>query len=366
MYYIGVMSGTSLDGIDAVLAQEINDNLQIIETISENFPDDLKEELKSLLKTFTIHLKNLGKIQTYLSYCYAETINKLIEKSGVNRKEINAIGCHGQTIFHDPRSKYPFSMQIGNGNIIAAETGITTIMDFRGMDIALGGDGAPLAPGFHQDCFFSDSENRVILNLGGIANITIINSDPNKVIGFDTGPANCLMDLWIQYKLGKKYDKNGEWAKTGKVNNNLLKSFLNECYFNQEPPKSTGKELFNLDWLNNKLNDFSDIRPEDIQATLCELTAKSIADEVLKHAPEVNAVYSCGGGAFNNYFQKRLSHYLPGVKVSTTIELGIAPQWVESIAFAWLARQRFEKKTGNIPRVTGAKKSAILGSVYIA
>ena len=363
-YYIGVMSGTSLDGIDAALVKDENEKLQLVESYSQQFPDDLKNDLEHLLSNFNIHLKKLGEIETFLSHCYSECINKLIEISNVAKEDITAIGCHGQTVFHSPREKYSFTMQLVDGNIIAAETGIPTVVDFRRMDIAVGGDGAPLAPGFHQGYLCSENENRVILNLGGIANVTILDNQGDNVLGFDNGPANCLMDLWIQKCKNQKYDINGEWAASGEINNQLLGDLLNEEYFALVPPKSTGKELFNLNWLDKKLKSYSDIKNNDIQATLCELTAVSIANDIKKYSPNANALYICGGGAFNKQLQKRFKHLLPNLKVATTMELGIDPQWVEAIAFAWLAKMRIENKPANLPSVTGAKKKVLLGVIY--
>ena len=364
MYYIGVMSGTSLDGIDAVLVKDNNGKLEVIRTITKSYPDELKADLENLLINFTVHLKKLGEIEVFLSYCYSDCINELIDNTNISKKDITAIGCHGQTVFHSPRGKYPFTMQLVDGNIIAAKTSIPTVVDFRRMDMALGGDGAPLAPGFHQECLRSNNEKRVILNLGGIANITILDNSGEDVIGFDNGPANCLMDLWIQKCKKLKYDKNGEWAKSGKVNNQLLETLLGDEYFKLSPPKSTGKELFNLKWLNDNLTNFSTVNSENIQATLCELTAKSIAADINRYCPEAEALYSCGGGAFNKYLHERMSKYLPTVKISTTEELGIDPLWVEAVAFAWLAKLRIENKSGNLTSVTGASAKALLGTIY--
>ncbi|HJO91800.1 MAG TPA: anhydro-N-acetylmuramic acid kinase [Victivallales bacterium] len=364
MYYIGIMSGTSLDGIDAVLVKDVNDKLVFSDSYTTSFPKDLKQDILELLLTFKVHLLKLGEIDSRLGICYADAVNELLKKSGVEHKEVNVIGCHGQTVFHSPRGSFPFTMQIGDGNKVAGLTGIKTVNDFRRMDMAFGGDGAPLAPAFHFGYLSSDQENRIILNLGGIANITVLSNRRNDVLGFDTGPANCLMDLWIQKCKGLKYDEDGKWASSGKVNKQLLDELLKESYFQFEPPKSTGKELFNIEWLENELSKLNDIKQEDVQATLCDFTAKTVADAVLKYSPETEAVYSCGGGAFNKYFQQRLGYYLKEVKISVTDELGIPVQWVEAIAFAWLAKQRVESKPGNIPSVTGASEKVLLGAVY--
>lgn len=356
------MSGTSLDGVDAVLVSIKNDNIEVIRSMSHDFPSDLVDDLKGLLEAGIVSLQKLGEINYRLGLVYANCVNDLILKAGINSDEVKAIGCHGQTVFHDPRSKYPFSMQLGDGNVLAAKTGIDSIMDFRGMDIAYGGEGAPLTPAFHQKFFREANEKRVILNLGGIANVTVLN-DAN-IFGFDTGPANCLIDLWIQNELGKKFDENGDWARSGKIQNELLNLFMDEEYFKFEAPKSTGKELFNLDWIKEKLVDFPNISNKDVQATISELTARSIAEAIQFYASDIEAIYICGGGAFNLYLRERLSHYMPKIKISTTSDLGIPEQLVESVAFAWLAYQRVNELPGNLSSVTGSDKSAILGCVY--
>ena len=364
MYYIGIMSGTSVDGIDAVLVEDTSSGLKMVGQYTCEFPSDLKKDIIQLLASFQVHLKKLGEIDVRLGICYAEAVNALLRETKVKPKDVLAIGCHGQTVYHNPRGEFPFTMQIGDGNRVNALTGIKTICDFRRMDVAFGGDGAPLAPAFHNGYLYSETESRVILNLGGIANITILNEDESKVLGFDTGPANCLMDLWIQKIKNMKYDKNGLWAKSGNVNVKLLNELCSEEYFCLPPPKSTGKELFNLSWLEGKLIKFNNLKSEDIQATLCDFTAKTVSDSIMKYAPLCQAVYSCGGGSSNTYFQGRLSYFLKGIKVSTTDELGVPVQWVEAIAFAWLAKRRVEGKYGNIPSVTGAKAKVQLGAIY--
>ncbi|MCY1634586.1 anhydro-N-acetylmuramic acid kinase [Marinifilum sp. D737] len=359
--YIGVMSGTSVDGIDAVLVTINDGKIKVLNSVSQDFPDDLSDDVKNLLKTGETSLKKLGEIDHRLALSYADCVNKLILDSGVERAKIVAIGCHGQTVYHAPGGKYPFTMQIGDGNLLAAKTGITSIVDFRRMDMAFGGEGAPLTPAFHHEHFRSENESRVILNLGGIANITVLGK--NEVIGLDTGPANCLIDLWIQNKRGERYDSNGDWARSGQVNEELLSLLLEESYFSLYAPKSTGKELFNMDWLSHKLSNYIDITDEDVQATLTELTVKTIANEVNIYAKDVEAIYVCGGGAYNVYLLERLRNYLPKVKVLPTTELGIPVQLVEAVAFSWLAYRRINEKAGNLHSVTGAEKDVLLGVV---
>jgi len=363
-YYIGIMSGTSMDGIDAVLVAFEKDKLQHIADHTIPFPNALQKDLEELIGSFQTNLKEIGEIDHQLGLCYAEAVNGLLQKSGFEASQIEAIGCHGQTVFHAPEGAYPFTMQLGDGNLIAARTGIRTIMDFRRMDMAVGGGGAPLAPAFHQYFLNDPSEKRCILNLGGIANITILQEDETQVIGFDTGPANCLMNSWIKQQKGLEYDKDGQWAKSGTVHMPLLEKLLQEPYFKLAAPKSTGRELFNLSWLKEKLEAFPNMKEEDIQATLLELTAKSVADAIKNVAPETEAVYVCGGGAFNAVLMERLSFHLHNRKLGTTDELGVHPQWVEAIAFACLAMRRMSNQHGNLPSVTGARKKVLLGTIY--
>ena len=360
--YIGIMSGTSVDGIDAVLVSFIKNKVKVEGSISQNFPEDLACDIRHLLKTGEASLRKLGEIDHRLALAYADCVNCLLVKFGIKKEQVLAIGCHGQTVYHSPKGKYPFSMQIGDGNLLAAKTGITTVTDFRRMDMAFGGEGAPLTPSFHNEQFRLSNENRVILNLGGIANITVLNK--NKPVGMDTGPANCLIDLWIQNKKGKKYDVNGDWARSGTVHEDLLNDLLQEKYFSLTAPKSTGKELFNLDWLDKRLTRYPDVLDEDVQATLTELTVKSIVKEIFTYAQDVDAIYICGGGAYNDYLLERLAFYLPEIKIMKTDSLGIPEQLVEAVAFAWLAHRRINEKTGNLPCVTGAESEVVLGAIY--
>jgi anhydro-N-acetylmuramic acid kinase len=362
--YTGIMSGTSMDGVDVVLVSFNNSQIQLIGTYSQPFPESLKATLSNMLNSNETSFQELGETEHQLALCYAEAVIHLLNKVSVKPEQVTAIGCHGQTIFHDPDCKYPFTTQLGDGNLLAAKTGIKTIADFRRMDMAFGGQGAPLVPAFHQKYFYNTNENRVILNLGGIANITILSPDDKKVLGFDTGPANCLMDSWIKNNKGKLYDKDGTWAASGNINKKLLTEMLKEPYFSQPVPKSTGRELFNLKWLEKTTSKFQALKPEDIQATLLELTAYTVSQEIQKHAPKTDALYVCGGGAYNLQLLKRLSLHLKNIKVSTTEDLGLPPQQVEAIAFAWLAMRRIKNQTGNLPSVTGASKEVLLGTIY--
>jgi len=362
--YIGIMSGTSMDGIDAVLVSFDAKRINIIGAYTQDFPGALKDDLFQFLNTRQSTLPKLGEVDHRLALCYAEAVAGLLKKTGVKAEEIEAIGCHGQTVFHEPSSPFPFTMQLGDGNLLAAKTGIKTVADFRRMDMAFGGEGAPLVPAFHQDFFFSRSERRVILNLGGIANLTLLAEDEAKVLGFDTGPANCLMDSWIYHVKHEKFDKDGKWAASGTVRAELLDEMLSEPYFEQAVPKSTGRELFNLEWLNERTLKIGTMREEDVQATLLELTAFSVARAIKQYAPGTDAVYVCGGGAYNCYLLERLAVNLKGVKVATTEKLGVAPQQVEALAFAWLAMQRVNNLPGNLPSVTGATQKVLLGVIH--
>ncbi|MFV0591575.1 MAG: anhydro-N-acetylmuramic acid kinase [Draconibacterium sp.] len=362
--YIGIMSGTSMDGIDVVLVAFENDKIQDVRLHTQSFPGKLKAALTALITTYQTSLEKIGETERRLTLCYADAVHQLLIKSGINSEDVIAMGCHGQTVFHAPVGRFPFTMQLVDGNLLAAKTGIRTVVDFRRMDMAFGGQGAPLVPAFHQAFLKSRQENRVILNLGGIANITVLSDDDDKVLGFDTGPANCLMDAWIQYIKGEKFDKDGGWAASGHIIPALLEKMLGENYFSLSAPKSTGRELFNLDWLNRHLKEIKEFKNEDVQATLLELTATSVAEAVKKYAPDTNAMYVCGGGAFNQFLMKRFGFHLPGIRVSGTEKLGLPPQQVEATAFAWLAMRRIKNLSGNLPSVTGAGRKVLLGTIY--
>lgn len=369
MLYIGIMSGTSLDGIDCVLCDfDDRNKVKIIANHSIKFSNALHKDLEQLLTTFTIHLKQLGELEVRLATDYAKAVKELLDKSAVKAQDIIAIGCHGQTVFHEPLGDYPFSLQLVDGNKLAALTGIKVVCDFRRMDMAFGGSGAPLTPAFHQGFLNSAQEKRVILNLGGIANITILDPNNSKVIGFDTGPANCLMDLWVQDKFKLPYDANGEIANTGQIIPPLLQSMLNESYFKLTAPKSTGKEVFHLAWIQYHLHlsQTASNSSQDILRTLLELTAITVADAIKGYANHgVDAIYACGGGAYNKLLLKRIAT-LANTKVDTTNILGINVDLVESVAFAWFAKQRIEGKTANYSSVTGSSRRCQLGAIYEA
>ena len=358
--YIGLMSGTSLDGIDVALVDFNQSQPKLLETFYQAYTPSLRQEVLTLCQSGPDEINRLGELDVKLGKEFAEAINQLLKNKAIPPQKIRAIGSHGQTIRHHPEKH--FTLQIGDPNIIAAETGITTIADFRRRDIACGGQGAPLVPAFHHSMFAKEKSNRIILNLGGIANITILPAD-GRIFGFDTGPANTLLDAWIEKNLQKSSDEKGMWAAQGKVNHALLNNLLNDDYFKRPPPKSTGREYFHLKWLQSYLT--TTLAPVDIQATLVELTAQSILDAVRQHIVEGD-ILVCGGGVHNEFLMSRLTALGERFMISSTHKFGVDPDWVEAIAFAWLAKQTLAGKPGNIPAVTGAKTNSILGAIYQA
>lgn len=364
--YIGLMSGTSADGIDAALVDFTQNKPAIIATHFAPYSASLKEKIHALTSPGDDEIHRLGELDHQLGLAFAEAANMLIAQHNVTADAIKAIGSHGQTVRHFPHEPYRFTLQIADPNIIAAKTGITTVADFRRKDIAHGGQGAPLVPAFHQSILHDQQQDRVIVNIGGIANVSILwKQQPEQILGFDTGPGNVLMDSWIMQQQQKTHDEQGEWAASGKVNNALLELCLQDLYFNLPPPKSTGREHFNAAWLEKRLRELNhNVSPADVQATLAELTAKSIVEATLPHL-DAGEMLVCGGGARNTHLMSRLSDIAaPHFRVKTTHEYGIDPDWMEAIAFAWLAKQTLERKPGNVPSVTGAKKAAVLGGVY--
>lgn len=364
--YIGVMSGTSLDGIDIALVDITDDNITFIAGECYPFPNEVKMALWQLCQQSSCTLLQLGELDHRLGQLYADSINNFINKYHLDRQKIGAIGCHGQTIYHSPNGEYPFTMQIGDANIIAAKTGITTVADLRRKDMAYGGQGAPLVPAFHQAIFSAPDKNRIILNIGGISNITVLS--PNQpIIGFDTGPGNLLLDSWIMRHLNQPYDKDAQWAKTGIINQSLLQHLLNEPYFHMPYPKSTGRELFNINWLLQKLINYTPA-PKDVQATLVELTVNATIQAINKQLTLSdnlpNELLICGGGAKNPLIIERFSKLLEDWSVLTTDQLNIDSSFIEAMAFAWLAYCRIHNLPSNITTVTGATKAISLGVIY--
>lgn len=363
------MSGTSLDGIDVALTSlSESGEFQLVTAQTFPFSETLYRKLQLLIVNQTSKLQDLGEIDIALGQLIGLSINKLLVAQQLDAKDITAIGSHGQTIFHYPLGEFPFSLQIGDASLIAEITGITTIADFRQRDIAAGGQGAPLVPAFHQSLFSTIDEDRVIVNIGGISNITLLPASSDEpVIGFDTGPGNVLLDYWTKLQLNRPYDHSGEWAASGKCNSELLRELLDEAYFKQAVPKSTGRELFNQQWCEAKLARYNQqIPPADIQATLTELSAQTIANDITTYAKSYTSVFICGGGAHNNHLMSRLQALLGDKKVTTTTALELHPDWVEASAFAWLAYRTINKQSGNLPSVTGAKRPVVLGAIYPA
>lgn len=360
--YIGLMSGTSLDGIDAGLVDLSNDQTKVLAFHYQPFPAELRQQIHQLSQPDQpVLLEEYGAIDAELGQLFAEVALVLLDKAKVPATSICAIGSHGQTVYHAPNGPHGFSLQIGDPNRIAEITGITTVADFRRRDIAAGGQGAPLVPAFHHAMFSRPDQAITVLNIGGIANITVLKQD--VILGFDTGPGNTLMDYWCLQNLGQNYDANGNWASKGKANDELLSHLLDDTYFRAIPPKSTGKEYFSPTWLEQKLSPFRAGPAEDIQATLCQFTANNIADAILKYAADSHEILVCGGGVHNLQLLSMLRERLPAPMTSTA-EYGIDPDHVEAIAFAWLAKQTLHNRPGNLCSVTGARTPVVLGGIY--
>lgn len=363
-FFIGLMSGTSLDGIDCCLVKFTDDEILTVAFHYTPYSEELKHRLLTLsCPGRSINLNDYGKLDAELGKLYAASVQALLEQTGLQASSIKAIGSHGQTVFHAPTPPFPFTLQIGDPNIIAEATGITTVADLRRRDIAANGQGAPLVPAFHQAVFSSVAEHRCVVNIGGIANITVLPANGTRpVIGFDTGPGNILSDLWIKQHKGKELDAGGEWAKSGRIEGDLAIQLKQDAYFHAKPPKSTGREYFSSAWLN-QVTDLSNYAPEDVQATLVYLTAGTIGDAIKQHAPETERILICGGGAHNAFLLELLKLEL-ALPVETTENYGINPDHVEAAAFAWLARQTLNHQPGNLTAVTGASRPVILGGIY--
>lgn len=370
--YIGVMTGTSMDGVDIVATSF--EPLTLHATLTVPFDPELRDELMALTLPDDNEIDRMGKADVALAQMIGQGVNQLIEMNGLDRSRIKAIGSHGQTIRHRP--EYGFTLQIGDPNIITEITQLPVISDFRRRDMAAGGQGAPLVPAFHQALFQHDSIHRVILNLGGIANVSMLPANnPNSVYGFDTGPANILMDAWCQRHTGNAYDENGDWAAYGQPIRSLLDRLQNHEFFAKEPPKSTGREDFNLEWLDDQISDWrNDLdyeeledTPENVQATLMKLTTRAIKKAIYrsKDLMPTGEVYVCGGGAYNSHLLEQLRWRLRkhNWSVQTTDVLGLSPTWVEATAFAWLAMRFVDGLSGNLPAVTGASDFRILGTI---
>lgn len=363
-YFIGLMSGTSMDGVDAVLADFAGGQPRVVGDAHRPYPPGLAPRLLALQAPGGDGdaLDESLRLSLMLGALYADAVDAVLARCDMPATAIRAVGCHGQTVRHAPQHGY--TLQLNAPALLAERCAIDVVADFRSRDLAAGGQGAPLVPAVHAGLFATSGESRVILNLGGIANLTRL--DPARpVIGFDTGPANMLLDAWCQRHTGRSYDQNGDWAASGRVDGALLQWLLADPYFAAPAPKSTGRDLFSPGWLDARLSGTE--APADVQATLAELTAASVADAILACSPDVDAVFVCGGGAFNRDLMDRLARRLtPRVRLEHTGRLGVPPQQVEALAFAWLARACLRREPGNLPGVTGAAGPRVLGAIYPA
>lgn len=360
--FIGLMSGTSLDGVDATVVR-FEPELKIEFARTYDLPASLVKQLLSLSQTDAqIHLDDVGRLDTELGQCFAEIVMQCLKDADINAESIIAIGSHGQTLRHAPHGKHPFTMQLGNAHVIAEQCDIDTVADFRRRDVAAGGQGAPLVPAFHAAVFSDSDEERAVLNIGGIANLTLLYRN-GEVRGFDTGPGNGLMDAWCRMHLGKNYDADGVFAASGRVHAELLQHCVRDEWFKLPPPKSTGRDQFNLAWLQSRMHGLA-ISPADVQATLAALTAHTIADALQSEMPACQRVLVCGGGCRNPVLMAHLRRILAPTLIDTTAAHGLDPDYVEAAAFAWLARETLANRPGNLPAVTGAKGLRVLGVVY--
>jgi anhydro-N-acetylmuramic acid kinase len=359
------MSGTSMDGIDVSLVEFQQQGHTHIASHSHPWPAELQQQLRSIAKPGENEIERLGILDARVAEEIAQSVLDLLQQASMEPQQITAIGSHGQTIRHRPEANPPFTLQIGDPNRIAELTGITTVADFRRRDLAAGGQGAPLVCAFHEAIFRDKNENRAILNLGGIANITLLPSDPQKAVsGFDTGPGNTLLDTWIRIHLNSQYDDSGSWGASGNCYQPLLNEMLKDPYLKLAPPKSTGPEHFNLAWLDNILPRFPTLKPRDVQATLISFTATTIAQAIEGEATGCGRVIACGGGVHNQELVRQLQELLGEIPLDTSSAHGIDPDQVEAVAFAWLARQALLGLPGNIPEVTGASGPRILGGIF--
>ena len=355
---LGVMSGTSLDGIDIILIDQNNQSIKIIEFIHMPYNENIKRDFLSLHSGQNSDLEHSIQMSISHAKITANGIKKILRKHKLKAENVKCIGYHGQTIRHYPKSGY--SVQLGNANLLAELTNITVVSDFRNRDIVAGGQGAPLVPAFHNEFFSKKNKNRVIINIGGISNITYLPRN-KKIIGFDCGPGNMLLDQWIKIQQNKNFDNHGGWAKSGKLVDDLLHNFKKDLFFKKKPPKSTGRELFNIDWLNKF--DIMSHPAKDVQRTILELTVVTINDAIKKFCPGVDEIYICGGGCKNKFLIDRLEG-ITGLNINTTDKLNVPSQQVEAAAFAWLAKKCIQKQFNNSPTVTGSQGPRILGAIH--
>jgi len=363
--YIGLMSGTSMDAVDAALVDFAGPVPRLVAARSHDIPEDLRSDLLAVLTSETISRSTLWSTDARVGELFAGAATALLEDARIAAEDVVAIGSHGQTIFHDPHAPVPCTVQIGDPNIVAERTSITTVADLRRRDLAAGGEGAPLAPAFHHAVFHTRETDRAVVNIGGIANLTVLPAAGAVVLGLDTGPGNTLIDAWMREHCALPMDRDAGWAATGACDAALLAALEDDPYFRLPPPKSTGRELFHLGWLRARLAGLDrPPSPQDVQHTLCVLTAATIANAVTEHAPATGELLVCGGGVHNPLVMGELARRLAPVRVVSTGELGFEPDWIEAMAFAWLAKQTMEGKPGNLPTVTGAAHPVVLGGIY--
>ncbi|GAA0484779.1 anhydro-N-acetylmuramic acid kinase [Tatumella punctata] len=362
--YIGVMSGTSLDGVDVVLAAIDEHIVAQQASYCHPMPLDIRQQILDVCQGHPVTLSQIGRLDSRLGQLFSEAIETLMRRESLNPSDIVGIGCHGQTVWHEPEGDAPFSLQLGDNNQIAARTGVTVVGDFRRRDMALGGQGAPLVPAFHRAVLMHPGERRVVLNIGGIANLSLL--FPGQTIrGFDTGPGNILMDAWIWRNRQQRFDRDGRWASSGKVIPVLLKQMLDDPWFSLPTPKSTGREYFNLSWVEKQLQRLPGLAASDVQATLLELTAMSIVQQIRLNG-HCDRLLVCGGGNHNRALMARISALLPGTAVGKTDDAGISSDDMEALAFAWLAFRTLSGLPGNLPAVTGARDFTLLGAIFPA
>lgn len=358
--FLGLISGTSVDGVDAALVR-FSPSPEVLFARTYALPAELAAEVVALSQaTARLTLDEVGRLDTRLGAAFAAAARQALADAGVATEAVRAIGSHGQTLRHDPRGEAPFTLQLGDPNLVAERLGITTVADFRRRDVAAGGQGAPLMPAFHAAVMADPGEDRAVLNLGGIANLTLL-PRAGVVRGFDTGPANGLMDAWCLRHRGEPFDRDAAFAREGRIDEALLQALAADPWFALPPPKSTGRDQFHLDWVGARLAGQS---PADVQATLCELTALTVADALRREMPGCRRLLACGGGARNPLLMARLAARLPGLAVDTTAAIGLDPDFVEAAGFAWLARETLAGRPGNLPSVTGARGPRVLGAIY--
>lgn len=376
-YFIGLMSGTSLDGVDGIMARiDSAGRLQVKAHAFVPFAPPFRDELLQLNQSGADELHRAALAGNAVARHYAQVVQDLLHSTSLSPEQVTAIGAHGQTVRHRPlefdgdaqwqQPAVGYTLQLINPALLAELTGIDVVADFRSRDLAAGGQGAPLVPAFHQGVFGVTGACVAVLNIGGISNISVLHGD-GHVQGWDCGPGNALMDFWCTRHTGQAFDRNGAWAATGQIHVQLLSRWMSEPYLQREPPKSTGRDLFNPDWLTRHMASLSEadgLAPQDVQATLTELTACSCANDVLRHAALADTLVVCGGGALNTHLMQRLAFHLPGVKVVSSAEHGLPPLQVEAAAFAWLAFKNLRRETASLTSVTGARGARVLGALY--